>query len=571
MKRTGAEIFLEMLRLYDVKHVFGLPGETTLALYGAWLKYPDIEHVLTHDERSAAFMAEAYAKVTGKVGVSEAPSPGASHPAPGVLESYTGSVPTICFTSDVPYNYDKKNMLSAFDQNRLYEAITKESMLVTRAKDIPFMIRRAFRVALSGRPGAVHVRIPMDVYQETAEVEDLYADPSGSRWPAQRPVADPVEVERAIDLLLDAERPVIVCGQGALVSGAGEVVTQLAERLNAPVGCTMTAKGTVSETHPLSIRLIGARGGTSYSNRFLEDADLVFYIGSNTDSAGTDSGNLPNRKKPPKMIHLDICGVETGNNYPLDVALIGDAKATTAFMLERLEKRCASGRAKNGAEAALAMQELDASLVEATRSAQRPIHPVRFVKELEALLPESSYVVVEPSVGSIFSAAYIVQKKAGRKFLSNYSQGALGYVIPAAVAVSVAHPDATVVGLGGDGSFHFNCGELETYARLGVNVKLVVFNNDVFGWIKGETTHVYRNEFFASDFGAVDYAGVARAFGVRGYRIDDPEKITDTLKEAFAFKGPALIELRVPDESQLVPPIPRWIQSAKEKSLPYFY
>ena len=164
MKMTGAQIVLHMLRLHEIKHVFGLPGETTLGLYREWLKFPDITHILTHDERAAAFMAEAYSKVTGKVGVSEAPSPGAGHPVPGVIESFTGSVPTLCLTSDVPYNSDKRNMLSGFDQNRLYSAITKESILVTKAKDLPFLIRRAFRVAVSGRPGAVHMRIPMDIY-----------------------------------------------------------------------------------------------------------------------------------------------------------------------------------------------------------------------------------------------------------------------------------------------------------------------------------------------------------------------------------------------------------------------
>nr|MBP8784117.1 hypothetical protein [Synergistaceae bacterium] len=177
----------------------------------------------------------------------------------------------------------------------------------------------------------------------------------------------------------------------------------------------------------------------------------------------------------------------------------------------------------------------------------------------------------EPSMGSIFSAAYVIQKEMGRKFLSNYSNGALGYSLPAAVGVAVAHPDATVVALGGDGSFHFNCGELETYARLGVNVKMVVFNNNVFGWIKGEMVHVYKSDCFATDFGVVDYAGVARAFGIKAFKLDDPEKITQTLKEAFEYRGPVLIELRVLDETQLVPPIPRWIPNAKEKGIPYHY
>lgn len=462
-------------------------------------------------------------------------------------------------------------MLSGFDQNALYSAITKESILVSKAKDIPFLIRRAFRVALSGRPGAVHVRIPMDIYVEEVEVNDIFADPCMAKWPAYRPVADFSQIDNALKLIASAERPVIVCGQGALVSEAGDEVIALAEYFQIPVGCTMTGKGTVSEVHPLSIRLIGARGGTSYANKFLETADLVFFVGSNTDSAGTDAWRLPNACNPPKIIHLNIDGVDAGNNYRTDVVLLGDAKATVGYMFEKAKRVGLKGKAKIAAEIAPAMAALDESMKDYCECGECPIHPIRFVKELEKLMPEKSYVVVEPSVGSIFSAAYMVQKKQGRVFLSNYSNGALGYAIPAAVGVAVAHPDHTVFALGGDGSFHFNCGELETYARLGVNVKMVVFNNNVFGWIKGETQHVYHSDFFATNFGVVDYAGVAKAFGVKSYKIDDPEKITGILKEAIEYKGPVLIEIRVPDETELVPPIPRWIENAKKNGIPYCY
>ncbi len=571
MKMTGARIFLEMLRLHEIKHVFGLPGETTLGLYREWLKWPDITHVMTHDERSAAFMAEAYAKVTGKVGISEAPSPGGGHPVPGVIESFTGSIPTICFTSDVPFNSDKRNTLSGFDQNRLYSAITKESILATKAEDLPFLIRRAFRIAVSGRPGAVHMRIPMDVYEEEAEVNDLYPDPCMARWPYQRPVADLREIDRAIALLAAAKRPVIVCGQGALVSDAGNEVIALAEEFNIPVGCTMTGKGTVSEAHPLSIRLIGARGGTSRSNRFLETADLVFFVGSNTDSAGTDGWKLPSNVGGPKIVSLNIDGVDASNNYPTDAVLVGDAKATLEYMTKKIKESGIKGSAENAAEIASAMAELDRSTTELCTCPNTTVHPIRFVKELRALLPQKSFVVVEPSMASIFSAAFLVQKQQGRMFISNYTNGALGYSLPAAVGVAVAHPDSTVFAMGGDGSFHFNCGELETYSRLGLNIKMIVFCNNVFGWIKGETQHVYNSDFFATNFGKVDYAGVATAFGVKSYKIDDPNNINSVLKEAINHKGPVLIEVPVPDQTEIVPPIPRWTESAKKNGLPCCY
>ncbi len=571
MKLNGARLLLEMLKLHEVKDVFGLPGETTLALYREWESFSDVRHILTHDERAAAFMAEAYAKATGKVGVSEAPSPGGAHPAPGVLESFKGSVPTICFTSDIPFNNDTRNMLSGFDQNRFYEAITKESVLISRAKDIPHLVRRAFRVALSGRPGAVHVRVPLDVYEEEVQIDeaDLYG--GNCRWPADRPTADSGRIEQALDVLARAEYPVFVCGQGGLVSEAGDEILALAELFDAPVGTTMTGKGCISERHPLSIRVIGARGGTSYSNRFLEEADCVLFVGSNTDSAGTDTWKLPSARRPPKIVHLDISREEAGNNYPTEVCLVGDAKATLASMAARAAAR--GLRRERGAafKVAEAMNALDRSLESAAFSNDYPVHPVRFVKELERLLPEKSFVFVEPSVGSIYSAAYLIQKNAGRMFLSNYSMGALGYVLPAAVGAAVAHPEHTVVALGGDGSFHFNCGELETYSRLGLNIKYVLFNNNVFGWIRGEIEHVYNAKPFATDFNYVDYCRIAEGFGLKALRISAPAKIGETLKEAFAHRGPMLIEMPVKAEDELVPPVPRWIPNAKRKGIPYFY
>ena len=571
MKLNGARIFLEMLRLHGVKEVFGLPGETTLALYREWEKFPYIKHILTHDERSAAYMAEAYAKCAGVVGISEAPSPGGAHPVPGVLESFMGSVPTICFTSDVPYNNDKRNTLSGFDQNRLYSAVTKESFTVTRALDMPHIVRQAFKVALSDRPGAVHVRIPIDVYQEQTEIDEGELYGGVAVWPGNRTIADIGQMETALDLLALARKPVIVCGQGALASNATEEVLALAEAFSIPVGTTMTGKGVIPENHPLSIRVIGSRGGTSFSNHFLEEADLVFFIGSNTDSAGTDAWKLPPRRNQPKVIQLDVSGREIGRNYKIDASLLGDAKATITYMLSIISERKIRGNATNSIDIAPAMGALDGSLSAASNSDESPIHPVRFVKELETLLPEKALILVEPSVPSIYSAAYLVQKKAGRMFLSDYSTGALGYVLPAAVGAAIARPDHTIIALGGDGSFHFNCGELETYSRLGLNIKYFLFNNDVFGWIRGEIEHVYNAKPFATDFGRVDYCKVAEGFGVKSYKIESANEISETLRKAFSDSGPALIELPVQSQDKLVPPIPRWIPNAKKKNLPYLY
>ncbi len=191
---NGAQIILKMLELHDVKHVFGLPGETTIGWYKEWREHSDIEYVLTRDERTASFAAEAYAKITGRPCVLEAPSPGVTHCTPGITEAYLSSVPVIFFSSDIPLNQDKKHGLTGVDQTALYNSICKESFVVTRAAEIPFLLRRAFRVATSGRPAPVHIRVPVNVFGEEAEVSDLYAESDYAVYPAHRPVADHTKI-----------------------------------------------------------------------------------------------------------------------------------------------------------------------------------------------------------------------------------------------------------------------------------------------------------------------------------------------------------------------------------------
>lgn len=260
-KMNGAQALLKMLELHGVTHVFGLPGETTIGWYKEWRAHSDIEFVLTRDERTASYAAEAYAKITGRPAVLEAPSPGVTHCTPGITEAFLSSVPVIFFSSDIPINQDKKHGLTGVDQTALYESICKESFVITNTGEIPFLLRRAFRVATSGKPGPVHIRVPINVFGEDADLTDLYAEPEYSAYPAHRPVADHSKIEAAIDVLLAAKKPAIVCGQGALISKATKAVMDLAEHLQIPLGTTTPGKGTIPEDHPLALRVIGGRGG----------------------------------------------------------------------------------------------------------------------------------------------------------------------------------------------------------------------------------------------------------------------------------------------------------------------
>lgn len=568
----GAEILLKMLEAYGVEHVFGLPGETTLPWYKEWHKHPQIEHVLTRDERSASFMAEAYAKVAFKPGVCEGPSPGAAHMLPGVAEAFKASVPMIVFTSDVPLNMELRNMLTGCDQTRLFEPVSKAAFIITSSSEIPFILRRAFRIATAGKPGPVHIRIPSNVFYEEADVKDLYAQDSFASYPGHRPVADPEEASKALELLLAAETPLIICGQGVLYSQAWDEVSSLAEGLEIPVGTTMTGKGSISELHPWSIGVVGARGGTSLSNRYVEEADLIFYIGSNTDSAGTDGWKLPNPASCKRFIQLDVSEAEVGNVYPVDVALIGDAKSTLRAVLEMLKgTKLTFSRRFTVQDIERMKLEREALVRDSGSCDDFPFHPLRILKEFKEAMPENGLIAVDAGVSSIYSTAFYAQKRAGRQFLSGYSMGALGYAVPAAFGAWVGGNGRVVAALTGDGSFAFTVGELETLVRFGANVKVFLYRNDAYGWIRGESVWAERMEPFAADFSSVDHAAVARAYGLAAFRPVTAVELSSAVREAFAHDGPALVELAVTTQDRLVPPVPKWVAEAKTAKAPYIY
>jgi acetolactate synthase-1/2/3 large subunit len=568
---NASKALLEMLKGYQVEHVFGLPGETTLNWYEQWLDYPEIKHVMARDERSAVFMADGYAKVSFKPGVCEGPSVGATHMLPGVAEAYKASVPMIVFTSDIPLHLEKRNMLTGIDQTALYQGVTKESMTVTDASEIPHTIRRAFRLATTGKPGPVHIRLPMDVLEDEFEDPHLYIQKDFKRYPGHRPVAQEDKILETAKILGSAECPVIVCGQGVLWSQAWNEVQTLAELFDIPVGTTISGKGSIAETHPLSIGVTGARGGTSLSNRVVAEADVLFYIGCNTDSAATDGWTLPPMDTRSKIIHLDISGAEAGNNYPTEVVMIGDAKATLGRLIEVSQARVGVEEPPRIRAIREEAEEYRAYVSELAGSDERPVHPVRFVKELASAMPDDHVLVVDVGVSAIYTSTFHRVERAGRSVLFNYAMGALGYALPASIGAHFARPGSCVVTLVGDGSFGFTAGELETLRRVGGNNNVILFNNSSFGWIRAEATLSHGSELadFSTGFGNVDYCKVAEGFGLRAFRVSGPGDLGSTLREAFGLDEPTFTELRVQPEDGLVPPVPKWIRRAEGLGLRY--
>lgn len=567
---NGAQVILRMLELHGVSHVFGLPGETTIGWYKEWQKSSGIEFVLTRDERTAAFAAEAYAKVTGRPAVLEAPSPGVTHCSPGIAEAYLSSVPVIFFSSDVPINQDKRHGLTGLDQTALYQSICKESFYLTAVRDIPFLMRRAFRVATSGRPAPVHIRVPINLFHEEAEVADLYAEPEYQAYPAHRPVADHARIREAIGVLLAAERPVIVCGQGALISGAGDVVLELAELLQIPVATTTPGKGLIDETNPLALRVIGARGGMDYANAYARAADTVFFVGTNTDSSSTDHWKLYGDPTAKTFLHLDIAEAHVGNNFPLRVGLVGDARATLAYMVQLIRSEHPSLKRPR-----LDLTEVKKSALNAVFNANIPmpegtVSPVKLAQVLDRILPPDAVVTAEPGVAAIYPSALMSVREPGRRYLTNYSMGALGYSVPAAIGASHASA-GPIISLTGDGSLAFVLGDFETVRRSGKNVTIILMRNDSYGWIRGEAILLDDVDLpWTTEFNAVDYVKVAEGFGFRATRITHEDQIEGVLSAAIAHPGADFIEMMVPTQDKIIPFVPSWIKVARERGLPYF-
>lgn len=580
----AAKILLEMLSAHDVKHIFGLPGETTLEWYVAWQDWKTssqpIEHILTRDERSSAYMADAYARVSFKPGIVEAPSVGATHLIPGVVEAYKASVPIVVFTSEVPLHTEHRNMLTAFDQTSLFKGITKATFTITKGSEIPHIIRRAFRLATGGKPGPVHIRLPMDVLgEEVDETEikgELYGQKEFTRYPGARPTAELEKIKVALTLLSSAERPVLICGQGVLFSQAWEEVTEFAELLGIPVGTTISGKGSIAEIHPLSIGVIGGRGGTRFSNKIVKEADVVFFIGSNTDSANTIKWTLPTKNSGTKIIHCDISETEPGNNYPTDVILIGDAKSTLKTMIDLVSTKMTQKKYSDLPRIKQILKnakEYNEYLWDLKQSEEKPVHPLRFIHELSKTIPDDYVITTDPGVSAIYPSAFHKVKRAGRSIIFNYAMGALGYAIPASVGAYYARPDSCIVALTGDGSYGFTVGELETISRIGGNINIILFNNGGFGWIKGELQVSYGSKYvdFPTNFQAVDYQKIAEGFGLSAYTVRDPKDLSQVLQEAFALEAPTFIDLHVKPENELIPPVPAWIKKAEKTDLKYIY
>ncbi len=564
---NGAETLVRALTSSGVEHVFGLPGDTGMALYDAFYHEPAIHHVMTRDERSASFMADVYARVSGRIGVCEGPSGGgATYILPGVAEAQGTAIPVLCLTSDTPVGEEHRGVLTELDQVGLFRPITKWSERVNRSSGMADAVNRAIRLATSDRPGATHLSLPADVLEGDAGDRNWpqVVDATQSRSPRSRPVADAAEILRAADLLRAAERAVIVAGGGVLTSGAWEQLTALAEATGIPVATSINGKGAIAETSPYSIGVVGNNGARSYANAWVAESDLVFYIGTRTDSTTTIGWTLPPRQQPPRSIHLDVSAREIGNNYPSSAFLQGDAGATLEALLAAID-RPRELRERNQVRLdrlAIERAAYFERVAGEAASDSQPIKPQRLVATMRRLLDDDTIVVADPGTPTPYLSAQYELRRAGRTTVIPRAYGALGYAIPGVVGAHFAAPGSRVVGMLGDGSYGMSVGELETISRLNLPIVLVQCDNAAFGWIK-ELQHLYHGQrYYSVDFNRVDYAAIAQGFGVRGFHVDDPSCLEGVLREALDSGQPCFVNVVTEAQMSETPPVATWERTA---------
>ncbi len=556
---TGAQAMVQMLQAQGVEHVFGLCGDTSLPFYEAMRRQKTITHTLVRDERSATYMADAYARLTGKVGVCEGPSGGgATYILPGLIEANDSSYAVLGITTDISVASYGKYPLTEVNQEALMAPLTKWNTVIKQSGHIPRMLRAAFRAMTTGRPGAAHLGLPYDVQSGAVDCADIWADPQTSHFPAYRTGPDATAIDAAIDAILSAKNPLIVCSGGIVISGAMDALDRLATRLDIPVATSISGQGSLAETHPNCLGVVGSNGGTPETWEMMQATDMVIFMGGRAGSTTTSRWEAPTTKT--RIVHFDVDPMVIGANYRTEVGVVGDLRLSLAAMNAALDAR-GQGEATFGGASAIAERKVRkfAAFDRLAQSNDTPIRPERVIAALQNILPPEAVILSDPGTSCPYFNAYYQLPRAGRHYITNRAHGALGYALSAALGAWFARPEAKIVAMMGDGSFGFTVGELETVTRCRAPITYIVFSNANFGWIRASQQADPSKESHNVDFTRTNHAAIAAAYGVKSWRVENPAELAKVLTEAIAHDGPTLVDVVCQNLEQSNAPVARWM------------
>ena len=553
---SGAEALVKLLDQHEVKYIFGLCGDTSLPFYDALYRLNhSIKHILTRDERSASYMADGYARVTGKVGICEGPSGGgATYIIPGVVEANESSISVISITSDVPTTSIGHFPLTELNQKELFKPLTKWNEILNKPKKLGDNIRKAFKKSTSGRPGACHLSFPFDIQKAEISDQDIWVNKKYCKFPSDPIKPDPKKIDLIIKEISKAKNPIIICGGAIKNSFAEKELKKLVEKLNVVLATSVTGKGTLEDTHPNCLGVVGSNGGSLYTREVLKNSDLVIFIGCRAGSVTTEKWQYPSSKS--KIIHIDIDPQVIGGNYKTYISLVADAKKSLIELNKKIKKNNFNGDKIIKATKKKKFAEFN----KLCKEEKGLIKPERIVKEINNVMPDNAYIVVDPGTPCPYFSAYYNFKKSGRYFITNRAHGALGYALPASIGVQIGRPKNNVVSVMGDGSFGFVVGELETAKRLNLPIIFVVISNSVYGWIKAGQKSSFNKRYYSVDFSRTDHAKVASSYVIKAWTVKKPNEIKKIISEAIKYKkGPCLIDIVSQPLEEAKAPVSEWI------------
>ncbi len=553
MKKTGAQIVLQSLQIEGVKAVFGYPGGAVINLYDELPNY-EVEHYLVRHEQAAVHAADGYARATGEVGVALVTSgPGATNTVTGLATAYMDSISVVVFTGQVPTALIGNDAFQEADIVGITRPCTKHNYLVKDVKELPRIIKEAFHIARSGRPGPVLIDLPKDVLVDATVFE--YPETVSLRGYSPTYEGHPGQLRKAVRALLKAKRPVFYVGGGAILSNAAEVITELAIRLQIPVTTTLMGLGAFPESHDLSLGMLGMHG-TYRANMAVTESDVLVAIGARFDDRVT--GRIDEFAPDAKIIHIDIDPTSISKNVKVHIPIVGDVHDVMDKMMMAVNEM--------SEEAQKFAISHDEWLAKVTK--WKEMHKLNYIQE-EVIKPQ--YVVekiceltrgLEPIISTEVGqnqmwAAQFYEYTKPRTWLSSGGLGTMGYGFPAALGAQVAFPDRLIIDIAGDGSIQMNSQELATAVQYQLPVKIIILNNGYLGMVRQWQELFFRKNYSATEMSVVpDFVKLAEAYGAVGLRATHPREVESTLKKAFSINKPVLVDFVVAGEENVYPMVP---------------
>jgi len=547
VRMSGAKAFVEALKRQKVDVIFGIPGGAVIPIYDVLYDTDEIRHILMRHEQCAAHAADGYARASGRVGVCMATSgPGATNLVTGIANAYMDSSPIIAFTGQVPKAFIGKDAFQETDIVGITTPITKYNFQVQRASEIPRIIKTAFYIASTGRPGPVLVDLPKDTQIEIDEIE--FNDNIEIRGYRPNYEPHPLQIERAAELLANAERPVIIAGGGVIGSGASSELIALAELLLAPVATTLMGKGCISEDHPLCLGLLGMHG-TIASNLTVSEADVLLAVGMRFSDRTT--GNVEKFCPDAKIIHIDIDTAEIGKNVQPHVPIVADAKRALKALYKRLVQKF---KKKERSSWMNRIKELKKQHEE--MSNKSGVSPPRLLKELRKILPVDAIITTEVGQNQMWAALYLKAYKP-RTFISSGGLGTMGFGFPASLGAKVACPDVPVVDIAGDGSFLMTEQDLASSVSERIPVIVIIFDNRFLGMVAQWQRLFYDRRYSSIDLGKTpDFVKLAEAFGAQGIYVGSLSEFKKAVKTALKSDVTTVIDVPISSEENVFPMVP---------------